>query len=135
MVFHLEENSTPDSSNIIALPDKNGLNFFEIRNIIRCRSDNSYTEFIILDESNKKKSYLKVVVSKGLEHFENTLTTRGYFFRIHNQHLVNILHIRNYMKNSGGYLIMDDNPEEMIPVARARKDEFIEYLKQKGIII
>lgn len=136
MNFQPDEERLFQSSQIIALPDKNGLNFIEINSIIRCHSDNSYTEFFIRVEEIKKGGVIKrIVVSKGMEHFENILTQRGWFFRIHNQHLVNIRHIRNYMKNNGGYLIMDDNTEEMIPVARARKEEFIEFLKQKGIII
>ncbi|MCL4484166.1 MAG: hypothetical protein M1445_16420, partial [Bacteroidetes bacterium] len=63
---------------LIALPDKNGLNFFEIRKIIRCQSDNSYTEFFILNESNHKLDVIKIVVSKGFDHFENFLLTKGF---------------------------------------------------------
>lgn len=64
---------------LIALPDKNGLIFFEIRNIIRCKSDNSYTEFFILEESDKKNDPIKIVVSKGLEHFEDFLVSKVFF--------------------------------------------------------
>jgi hypothetical protein len=30
---------------------------------------------------------------------------------------------------------MDENSDAMIPVARARKEEFLNYLRLKGIII
>ncbi len=119
---------------LIALPDKNGLNFFEIRNIIRCQSDNSYTEFFILEESDKKKDPIKIVVSKGLEHFEDFLVTKGVFYRVHNQHIVNINHINKYIKSDGGYLMMNDNSGAMIPVARARKEDFLNHLKSRGIV-
>jgi two-component system LytT family response regulator len=119
----------------IALPDKNGLNFFEIRKIIRCQSDNSYTDFFILDESARKKGSIKMVVSKGFEHFEDFLIGKGLFYRVHNQHIVNVNHIKRYIKDNGGYLIMDDNSGEMIPVARARKEDFLNHLKSKGIIL
>ena len=37
----------------IALSDKSGLHFYELKNIVRCQSENSYTEFHILGESQK----------------------------------------------------------------------------------
>jgi two-component system LytT family response regulator len=119
----------------IALPDKNGLNFFDLGKIIRCQSDNSYTDFFILDESIRKKSSIKVVVSKGFEHFEDFMTAKGFFYRVHNQHIVNVNHIKKYIKNNGGYLIMDDNTDTMIPIARARKENFLNHLKLRGIIL
>lgn len=119
---------------LIALPDKNGLNFFEIRRIIRCQSDNSYTEFFILDESNTKKDVIKVVVSRGFEHLENFLVTKGIFYRVHNKHIVNIFHINKYIKSDGGYLMMDDDTGAMVPVARSRKEDFLKHLKSKGIL-
>ncbi len=119
---------------LIALPDKNGLNFFELRKIIRCQSDNSYTEFFILDESSKKKGCIKIVVSKGFEHLEEFLVTKGFFFRVHNQHIVNIYHINKYIKSDGGYLMMNDNTGAIVPVARARKEDFLNHLKSRGII-
>jgi len=119
----------------IALPDKNGFNFFDLTKIIRCQSDNSYTDFFILDETTRKKGNVKVVVSKGFEHFEDFMTAKGFFYRVHNQHIVNVNHIKKYIKNNGGYLIMDDNSGVMIPVARARKDDFLNHLKSRGIIL
>ncbi len=126
----------PDSDDQrIALPDKNGLNFFDLGKIIRCQSDNSYTDFFILDESTRKRGSIKVVVSKGFEHFEDFMTAKGFFYRVHNQHIVNVNHIKKYIKNNGGYLIMDDNTDTMIPVARARKEDFLNHLKLRGIIL
>jgi two-component system LytT family response regulator len=119
---------------LIALADKNGLNFFEIRNIIRCQSDNSYTEFFILDESNQKKDVIKIIVSKGFEHFENFLVTKGFFYRVHNKHIVNIYHINKYIKSDGGFLMMDDDTCAVVPIARARKEDFLKYLKSMEIL-
>lgn len=128
--------SKPDSDDRrIALPDKNGLNFFDLGKIIRCQSDNSYTDFFILDETTRKKCSIKVVVSKGFEHFEDFMTAKGFFYRVHNQHIVNVNHIKKYIKNNGGYLIMDDSTDIMIPIARARKENFLNHLKSRGIIL
>lgn len=118
----------------IALSDKTGLHFFEVKNIIRCQSDNSYTEFFILNEGVKSKEIIKIIVSKGFNDFEDFLVDKGRFYRVHNQHLVNINHIRKYVKDDGGYLIMD-NSCETIPIARSRREDFLSYLKNKGITL
>ena len=139
MIRCMENQTTilkPDGDDLrIALPDKNGLNFFDLGKIIRCQSDNSYTDFFILDESTRKRGCIKVVVSKGFEHFEYFMSAKGFFYRVHNQHIVNVNHIKKYIKNNGGYLIMDDNTDTMIPVARARKEGFLNHLKSRGIIL
>lgn len=128
-------NIVNDSEPKIALPDKNEVAIFEIRKIIRCKSDNSYTEFLILDDSGRERDYIKKIVSKGIYHFEEILMTTGQFYRVHNQHIINVNHLKKIIKNNGGFVIMDDNTEEQIPIARARKEDFLKYLKEKGIII
>lgn len=118
----------------IALYEKSGLSFFEIRRIIRCQSDNAYTEFYIQDEDNKNQ-VIRIEISKGLSCFEDFLINKGFFFRIHNKHIININHIKRYVKEDGGYLIMDDKSRVTIPIARNRKEEFINFLKSKEIIL
>jgi two-component system, LytTR family, response regulator len=120
-----------DENQKIALYDKGGLNFVKLNDIVRCQTDNAYTEFLILQD---KKSTV-IQVTKGLSCFEDFLTDKGMFFRVHNQHLININHIKRFVKDNGGYLIMDDNPCLTIPIARARKDDFVSFLKLRGIII
>lgn len=119
----------------IALPDKSGLHFYELKNIVRCQSENSYTEFYIIDETQKSVTTQKVVVSTAIKDFEDFLVEKGFFYRIHNQHIVNINHIKKFSKDNGSYLVLDVNPRETIPVARSRKDDFISFLRSKGIII
>lgn len=47
------------------------------------------------------------------------------FFRIHNSHLVNIGHVRKYVKADGGYVVMANGME--ITMARNRKEGFHEH--------
>lgn len=119
----------------IALVNKNGLNFYKAKDIIRCQSDNSYTEFFILDDNKKNGETIKIEVSKGLTYFEDFLVDKGFFFRVHNQHLINIYQIKKFAKDCGGYLVMQGNPEVNIPIARSHKDDFLYFLKCRGIVI
>jgi len=117
----------------IALYDKGALCFFEIKNVIRCHSDNTYTEFFIA-EKNFEVPVLRVEVSKGLTYYEDFLIDKGIFYRVHNQHLINIHHIKKYVKDES-YLLMDDQTKQPIPVARSRKEDFLIFLKSKGVVI
>lgn len=119
----------------IALPDNSGLHFYELKNIVRCQSDNSYTEFFIRGESQKEGSTYKILVSTAIKDYEDLLVSKGFFYRVHNQHIVNINYIKQFAKDNGSYLVLNGNPRETIPVARARKDDFISFLRLKGIII
>lgn len=113
----------------IALHHKEQLVLVEIHKIIRCKSDNSYTEFIILNDQGKKKFYSRIVVSKGFYHFEEVLMSSGLFFRIHNQHIININFLSKIIKTNCSYALMEDNTNELLPIARSRKKEFFNFLK------
>lgn len=118
----------------IALYDKCGLSFFEIKKIVRCQSDNAYTEFFILDD-DKINETIRIEVSKGMAYYEDFLIEKGFFFRVHNKHIVNTNHIKKYVREDGGYLIMNDKSKVTIPIARNRKEDFTNFLKLRGIIL
>jgi len=48
------------------------------------------------------------------------------FFRVHNSHIVNLAHIKKYVKGDGGYVIMSDN--SVVDVSRRKKEEFLQML-------
>lgn len=108
---------------------------FEVKNIIRCKSDNSYTEFLILNDSGKKKSYLRILVSKGLYHYEDRLISSGFFFRIHNQYIINVNFLAKIIKTNNGYVLMEDKTNELLPIARSRKKDFLKFLKYSCTIV
>ncbi len=99
----------------IALPTLEGLYFVQIEDIIRCESDENYTTVFL-------KTKEKKVVSKTIKYFEELLTAHS-FFRSHRSHLINLAHIKEYIKGDGGYIVMNDGSEVML--ARRKKEEFL----------
>lgn len=99
----------------IALPTLEGLYFVQIDDIIRCESDENYTTFFL---KNKEKR----VVSKTIKYFEELLSPYP-FFRSHRSHLINLHHIKEYVRGDGGYIVMNDGSEVML--ARRKKEEFL----------
>jgi len=100
----------------IALPTMEGLQFVEVKQIICCEADSNYTKVILQDGSN-------ILISKTLKEVANKLEGH-YFYRAHQTYLVNLMHIKKYVRGKNGYLVMDNGMS--IPVARSRKDDFLE---------
>ena len=95
----------------IALPYENGVAFVSLSEILYCESDDNYTKFYLPDG----QSYL---VTKPLKEVQELLEERG-FLRIHRQYLINLAHIKKFVKGEGSYVIMTNG--QSIPVSRLHK--------------
>lgn len=102
----------------IALPTADGLLFVKIKNILRCESDSSYTNFVLA-------SGKKILVTRTMKEFEKLLPNNT-FYRVHKSHLINIQYIDQYITRDGTSVIMENN--DCIPVARNRKDDFLKVI-------
>ena len=104
----------------IALSTGDGLIFVNTADIMYCQAESNYTNVVM---SNRNK----VLVAKTLKDIDETLSGKD-FFRVHNSHLVNVQHIKQFVRSEGGYLIMEDGAT--VSVARNRKDEFLELFSK-----
>ncbi len=50
------------------------------------------------------------------------------FIRIHKSYLVNLLHVKEYIRGEGGSVILSDNRE--VAVSRRKKDYFLSRMKE-----
>ena len=98
-----------------------GMVFVNPNDIIRLAADSNYT-FIFLINGKK------IIASKTLKEFEDMLVGLN-FFRIHNTHLINLVHVDKYIKGEGGHVIMIDSSE--IEVSRTKKNELLALLTLK----
>lgn len=106
--------------NRIAVPSLDGLMMLKPEQIVRCESENNYTK-VFLDSKQK------IVVAKTLKEIEDTLS--GFqFYRIHQSHLVNLMHIQSFIRNDGGYVVMTDGTQ--LTVARNRKNGLIDHFSK-----
>ncbi len=100
------------ASHRIALQSAKETRFIETGRITRCESSNNYTTFY-LDSGEK------LLTSKPIFEYEELLSAYG-FFRCHQSHLVNTKKIRSWVKEEGGYLVMEDSTQ--VPVSRNKKE-------------
>jgi two-component system LytT family response regulator len=104
----------------IALPTARETRFARTQEIIRCESTNNYTTFYFNNGE-------KLMVSKPIYEYEELLTSYG-FIRCHQSHLVNKRYIKSWIKEDGGYLLLDDQTQ--LPVSRQKKDSIKEELER-----
>ncbi len=102
----------------VGIPDGDGLIFINLSDIIRCDSDGNYTFFVLTTGK-------KIIASRTLGEYEQMFADDN-FFRIHRSHLINLDHVKKYIKGEGGYVVMTDNSQ--VEVSRRNKNDFLEKL-------
>jgi two-component system LytT family response regulator len=111
----LEQNTRQITPDKIPLSTSNGLVFVKLADIMYCESSGNYTNFYLCD--NKK-----IMVSRQLGEYEKLLSDTN-FIRIHDKYIIQLAFIKEYIKGSGGSIILENGVE--IPVATRRKEEFL----------
>jgi two-component system LytT family response regulator len=104
----------------ITLPTGNAYEIVNIKDIIRCEAEGSYTNFLLTNNR-------KMLVSFSLKHYEDLLPAEQ-FVRVHHHHLININHVVRFLKADGGYAVMTDGSE--IEISRRKKDAFMQRLQK-----
>jgi len=101
----------------VALPIDGKIQMIPFESIIYCESESNYT-FIHFENR-------KVILSKTLKEVEK-LINHNDFFRVQNSFLVNLNHIKEYVRGEGGELIMSNGDE--VRVSRNKKEELLKLL-------
>jgi two-component system, LytTR family, response regulator len=102
----------------IALASKESIEFVDPQDIVACEANSNYTN-VYLSEGKKR------VISKTLKEFEEMLTPFD-FFRPHNSHLINLNHVREFIRGDGGYLVMENKMK--VPVSKNKREELLHLL-------
>ena len=109
---------TSESFQKITLPTGSAYEIVFTKDIVRCEAEGSYTMFFM---SNGKR----ILVTYGLKHYEELLPEKE-FVRVHRHHLINVHHVKSYLKPESMLITSDDTK---IEIARRKKDELIDLLK------
>lgn len=104
----------------IALTTNDGMIFVSTQDILYCEAESNYTSVVL-------KGGKRILVSKVLKDIDETLSGND-FYRIHNSFLININHIKKYVRGDGGYVIMEN--DVTISISRSRRQEFMELFSK-----
>jgi two-component system LytT family response regulator len=122
----LEKNTQAATPDKIPLSTSNGLVFVKLAEILYCESSGNYTSFYLCTDK-------KIMVSRQLGEYEKLLPEAN-FTRIHDKYIINLSFIKEYIKGSGGDVVLENGKE--LPVASRRKEEFLarfeKWIKRKA---
>jgi two-component system LytT family response regulator len=102
----------------IVLSTAEKINVVKVKDIIRCESDNYYTNYFFIDGK-------QLLISKTLKENEELLSDYN-FIRPHKSHLINVTYIKSYNKQDGGSIVMTDG--SVVPVSRRKREKILEII-------
>ncbi len=118
----LEENlkSVNNQHKKIIIKTTENIHLLDMKSIISCESENSYTTIHTAGGD-------KILVSKTLKDYEDMLADCG-FYRVHKSYLINLLQIKRFERQDGGYIVMSNDLK--IPVASRKRDELLQLFEK-----
>ena len=119
----LKASLTSSNFKKIALPVSDGIKFIEFDDIICFEADKMYTTIFTLNDG-------KLLISKPLKHFSDILKKIAHFYKPHRSYLINLKHMKQYVNQDGGYVLMEGNKSVLI--SREKKREFLEIVQNIG---
>lgn len=104
----------------IILKTSDNIHVVNVKDIMYCEADHSYTNFYLADNN-------RIMVSKTLGEYDELLSAHN-FIRIHQSYLLNVNYIKRYEKGEGGTIILTDYTS--LPVATRKKEQLMQFLSK-----
>ena len=118
-LLHNISRSPASQDSKLCIPSVKGFQVVELKDILYFDASGSYTNIFFADGSS-------VCASKPILEYEELLSDAG-FVRIHKSSLVNLTHIREYLRGEGGSVVLNNNVE--LEVSRRKKELFLSKIK------
>jgi len=104
----------------LCLPTQKGFTIVKLEEIVYCEAQRSYTIFRLVNNKT-------IIISKPLFDYDRLLTDAD-FLRIHKSFLVNLRHVKEYIRGEGGTVVMSNGME--IEVSRRKKEQFLVKVRE-----
>lgn len=104
----------------LCIPSLKGFQVIEIQDIIYCEAGGNYTNFHFT-------RHPLICASKPIHEYEELLADCN-FVRIHKSFLVNLEHIKEYIRGEGGSVLLSNGHE--VEVSRRKKDMLMTRMKE-----
>ncbi len=104
----------------LCIPSVKGFQVVQIQDIIYCEASSNYTNFHFTNRPT-------ICASKPIHEYEELLEDCN-FIRTHKSFLVNLEHVKEYLRGEGGSIILSNNHE--VEVSRRKKDMLMTRMKE-----
>lgn len=120
----LIENPVKGFDNRLTLAERQSYHFVDFDEIVYVKGSGSYTDFYLTNDRH-------ITTSKGLNIYAERLESKG-FVKTHQSFMVNLVHVKEYQKNNGELLMLD---QHQIPVSQRQKSDVMMALGLKKKVI
>ena len=117
----LDNYSKNDEDRTIVINEANKISYIPVKEITKLKGEGNYTKFYLNDGR-------ELTVSKTLKIYQELLP-EALFYRVNQSYIININFVKEYHKEDGGYIILNDGSN--IGLSRRRKDDFLKMMAQR----
>ena len=104
----------------LCIPSVKGFQVVQIQDIIYCEASSNYTNFHFTNRPT-------ICASKPIHEYEELLEDSN-FIRTHKSYMVNLEHVKEYLRGEGGTIVLSNNQE--VEVSRRKKDMLMTRMKE-----
>jgi two-component system LytT family response regulator len=119
LMHNLQHPAVPQKMKL-CIPSTKGFEVIEIQNILYIEADSNYSNFHLMDKH-------MVCASKPLVEYA-TLLEDCNFLRIHKSYVINLDHVKNYIRGEGGAVVLTGGKE--VEVSRRKKEWLMQRMKE-----
>jgi len=118
-LHNIQHRNTPQKIKL-CIPSLRGFQVVEVQDIIYMEASSNYTNFHFTNRST-------ICASKPIHEYEELLVDCN-FVRVHKSFVVNLEHVKEYIRGEGGSVILSNNFE--VEVSRRKKDMLMTRMKE-----
>ena len=104
----------------LCIPSLKGFQVVDIQDIIYCEASGNYTNFNFTNHP-------LICASRPIHEYEELLAD-CHFLRTHKSYLINLQHIKEYLRGEGGIVVLSNDHE--VEVSRRKKDILMAMIKE-----
>lgn len=122
----LQSKNPPSLNNRITFSTQEEIVFASLKDLIRIEAQHNCSSVFI------KGLPKKITIAKHLKVYEQLFQNIPFMFRVHRGHIVNLYHVKKFIRKDGGYILVDSDQKEgkdiPIPVSNRQRDDLLERL-------
>jgi two-component system LytT family response regulator len=118
LMHNILQKDTPHKMKL-CIPSVKGFQVIDIQDIIYCEASSNYTNIHFTNRPF-------ICASRPIHEYEELLGDSG-FARIHKSYVINLEHVKEYMRGEGGSVMLSNGKE--LEVSRRKKEDFFKKMK------
>lgn len=118
LMHNIRQKDTPHKMKL-CIPSVKGFQVIDIQDIIYCEASSNYTNIHFTNRPF-------ICASRPIHEYEELLGDSG-FARIHKSYVINLEHVKEYMRGEGGSVMLSNGKE--LEVSRRKKEDFFKKMK------